>query len=182
MNVICITGKRGAGDALSDFTELCHVPFRFMSVPANYSTPVRHGIKLAHQFAIETAKRAGISDSIIIEDDVKLTSNRSTDYFVESAKIAKELEYDIIVGGAHHYVKTPNGCNKLSGMHFYQILNQSVDFSDCPKTEHIDNWVSNNYKVWVCEPMIAIQRRGWSEHHKQDVDYTDMFERYPILR
>jgi len=182
MNIICITGKRGCGDALSEFTEKSHLPFNFMASPANYSQPVRHGIKLAHQHALNVAKKNGIDQSIIVEDDVELTSTRSLDYFIESAKVARECEYDIIVGGAHHYERTKRGAKKLSGMHFYMVLNPDVDFADCPKSEHIDNWVGRNYKVWVCSPMIAIQRPGWSEHRKIDVDYSELFGKYEVLR
>jgi len=181
MNIICITGKRGCGDAMSDFMEKANLPFDFYATPANYSKPARHGIKLAHVDALNFAKKKGLDRSIIVEDDVLLTSNRSLEYFFESALVAKECEYDIIVGGAHHYSKTPNGAKKLSGMHLYMVLNPNVSFDGCPKNEHIDNWVGKNYKVWVCEPMIAIQRPGWSEHKRADVDYTEMFERYDIL-
>jgi len=182
MKVICITGKRGCGDAMSEFTEKSSVPFEFYSVPANYEKPAHHGIKLAHQFALDTAKKFGLESSIIVEDDVELTSRNSIEYFIECRYLAKELGYDIIVGGAHHYEFSEYGARKLSGFHFYSVLSDRVDFSGCPKGEHIDNWVGRNYRVWVCEPMIAIQRPGYSERVDKDVDYSALFSRYSILK
>jgi hypothetical protein len=182
MKIICITGKRGCGDAMSEFTEKSTIPFEFYSVPANYEKPAHHGIKLAHQFALDTARRLSLDSSIIVEDDVELTSRNSIEYFMDCRYLAKELDYDIIVGGAHHYEKSEFGANKLSGFHFYSVLNPDVSFEACPKGEHIDNWVGRNYKVWVCEPMIAVQRPGYSERVGKDVDYSERFKRYSILR
>lgn len=185
MKVICITGKRGAGDAIDTFSSQ-GIPFDFYATPAVYENPVRHGIKLAHVNALNLAKKLGLSESVIVEDDVELTSKKSIEMFNECRYLAKELGFDIILGGAHHYESKDSGvlleAVKLSGMHLYAVLNDKVDFSLCPKNEHIDNWVGKTYKVAVCNPMIAIQRIGWSEHHRSEVDYTEMFNRYDILR
>ncbi len=163
MKVICITGRRGAGDAIDTFTSQ-GTPFNFYATPAVYDTPVRHGIKLAHVNALNIAKKFGIKDSVIVEDDVELTSKRSLEMFNECRYLATELGFDILLGGAHHYATNDEGVivqvSKLSGMHFYAVLNDKVSFDDCPKNEHIDNWVGKTYKVGVCNPMIAVQRVG----------------------
>jgi hypothetical protein len=183
MNIICITGKRGCGDALSEFTEKAGIPFNFYSVPAVYDTPVRYGIAQAHRNALKLARTLeGLS--IIVEDDVVLTSRDSIRRFLVSVNGAEGIGYDILLGGAHHFTPKHDGFgyNQISGLHFYTVLNPSVTFDDCPKNRHIDNWIGETYKVAVCQPMIAITRPGWSEHCRSEVDYTEMFERYPILK
>lgn len=182
MNVICITGKRGAGDALSEFTEKAGRPFNFYTVPAVYDSPVRYGIAQAHRDALALSRT--LDDlSIIVEDDVELTSDDSIEFFRWAAMMREYEGVDILLGGAHHFrVKDDGTVSQLSGLHFYSVLNPSVSFDNCPKNYHIDNWIADNYKVSVCRPMIAVTRAGWSEHSKSDVDYTAMFERYPILR
>lgn len=181
MNIICITGKRGCGDALSEFTEKSSRPFNFYSVPAVYDSPVRYGIAQAHRNALALARTLD-GMSIIVEDDVVLTSRDSLNQFELEAFADNWFGYDIVLGGAHHFRKTDDGCDQLSGFHFYTVLNPDVSFDDCPKNRHIDNWIGDVYKVAVCQPMIAITCPGWSEHSRTEVDYSEMFERYPILR
>lgn len=180
LNIICITGKRGCGDALSEFTEKAGRPFNFYTVPAVYDTPVRYGIAQAHRNALSLSRTLeGLS--IIVEDDVELTSMESVDRFLFTLECAKNEGVDVLLGGAHHF-KGLWQVSQLSGLHFYTVLSPSVTFDHCPKNRHIDNWLAENYLVSVCQPMIAITRKGWSEHSRTEVDYTAMFERYPILR
>lgn len=182
MNIICITGKRGAGDALSEFIEKAGQPFNFYTVPAVYDTPVRYGIRQAHSNALALARKLeGVS--IIVEDDVELTSKDSVRNFLFNLEIAPLEGMEILLGGAHHYRLNDNGAvSQISGFHFYTVLSPSISFDDCPKHKHIDNWVGETFKVAVCQPMIAVTRKGWSEHSRSEVDYSDMFNRYPILR
>lgn len=188
MEVICITGKRGAGDAIDTFISQ-GVPFNFHQVDAVYDKPVHHGIKLAHVAAQQKMMEFDFitEDVVIVEDDIFLTHPNSVEHFLECKKTATELGFDIILGGVHHMkyeslnLKIAHA-TQVSGMHMYSIINPTVDLSKCPKSEHIDNWVGKNFKVAVCIPMVATQRAGWSEHKRSNVDYVDMFERYPILR
>jgi len=181
MNIICITGKRGCGDALSEFTEKAGRPFNFYSVPAVYDTPVRYGIAQAHRNALALARTLeGLS--IIVEDDVVLTSDKWFGLFEFELNVSRDEGVDILLGGAHHFTGSCYRVDKLSGLHFYTVLNPSVTFDDCPKNRHIDNWIGETYKVAVCQPMIAVTRPGWSEHSKSEVDYSEMFNRYPILK
>lgn len=181
MNIICITGKRGCGDALSEFTEKAGRPFNFYSIPAVYDSPVRYGIAQAHRNALAKARTLeGLS--IIVEDDVVLTSNKSLNRFEWEVKLALNEGVDILLGGAHHFEGLTAPISKLSGLHFYAVLNPNINFDQCPKNKHIDNWIGDTFKVAVCQPMIAVTRKGWSEHSKTEVDYSEMFERYPILR
>jgi hypothetical protein len=181
LNVICITGKRGAGDALSEFTEKAGRPFNFYTVPAVYDSPVRYGIRQAHSNALALSRTLeGLS--IIVEDDVELTSMESIDHFLFELNLAKNEGSDILLGGASHFKGVLAPVSQLSGMFFYAVLNPSVTFDHCPKNCHIDNWLADTYKVAVCQPMVAVTRAGWSEHSRTEVDYSAMFERYPILR
>jgi hypothetical protein len=183
MNIICITGKRGCGDALSEFTEKAGRPFNFYTVDAVYDSPVRYGIAQAHRNALKLA-RSFEGLSIIVEDDVVMTSSSSLEQFLFELDLARNEGSDILLGGASHF-ELNGDCStvrKLSGMFFYTVLNPSVTFDDCPKNRHIDNWIGETYKVAVCQPMIAVTRPGWSEHSRTEVDYTEMFNRYPILR
>lgn len=187
LHIICITGKRGCGDALSQFTEQ-GIPFTFHEVPAVYDTPVQHGIKQAHSNALKLAKSIGLEKCVIVEDDVELTSRDSLSRFVEVVRNADCS--DVILGGCHNYSALFDSAygnwsaveSRLSGFHMYSVLSDSVDFDECPPSEHIDNWAGRNYAVAVCNPMVAIQSKGWSEHKQKEVDYSEMFERYPILR
>jgi hypothetical protein len=186
MNVFCITGMRGAGDAIDAFISQS-VPFSFREIGANYSKPTRHGIKLAHSESLEMSRMIG-GDSVICEDDVMFTAPHGLAHFIDARAEAQRLGYDIILGGVHHCnVRSDSdnqlirGIGQVSGMHLYSVLNDSVDFSRCPMSEHIDNWVGVTYKVAVCWPMVAVQRAGWSEHHCKVVDYRMEFDRYPLL-
>lgn len=187
LHIICITGKRGCGDALSQFTEQ-GIPFTFHEVPAVYDTPTQHGIKQAHSNALKLAKSIGLKKCIIVEDDVELTSRDSLERFVDVVRLAKGVP--IVLGGCHNYEELFHDklgmwsavYGKLSGFHMYSVLSDSVDFDQCPPSEHIDNWAGRNYAVAVCNPMVAVQSKGWSEHKQREVDYSEMFERYPILR
>lgn len=181
MNIICITGKRGCGDALSEFTEKAGRPFNFYTVDAVYDSPVRYGIAQAHRNALKLARSLeGLS--IIVEDDVVLTSTGSLQQFLFELDLARNEGSDILLGGAHHFRSAGDRFDQISGLHFYTVLNPDVNFDDCPKNRHIDNWIGETYKVAVCQPMIAVTRPGWSEHSRSEVDYSEMFNRYPILK
>jgi len=184
MKVFCITGNRGAGDAIDTFASQ-GIPFEFKTVSANYSKPARHGIKLAHAEAVSMMQMNG--GGIICEDDVLFTSPDSLATFALCQKSAWELGFDILLGGVHHCkplgipIHGIQQITDISGMHLYSILNENVDVMKCPMSEHIDNWIGKTYKVAVCWPMIALQRAGYSEHHCRVVDYRTDFDRYPIL-
>jgi len=186
VKIFCITGMRGAGDAIDTFASQ-GIPFEFREVTANYSKPARHGIKLAHAEALAMDRMYG-GGNIIVEDDVLLTAPHALDVFHDAALEAGRLGYDIILGGVHHcniVAETDNpyirGVQQVSGMHLYSVLTDRVDFMQCPMNEHIDNWIGRTYKVAVCWPMMALQRAGWSEHHCKVVDYRTEFDRYPVL-
>lgn len=187
LHIICITGKRGCGDALHQFTEQ-GIPFTFHQVSAVYDTPVQHGIKQAHSNALKLAKSIGLEKCVIVEDDVELTSKDSLRRFIEVVNSA--IGVPVILGGCHNYEALFDDkkgrwsavCGNLSGFHMYSVLSDSVDFDQCPPNAHIDNWAGRNFAVAVCNPMVAVQSPGWSEHRQREVDYSEMFGRYPILR
>lgn len=185
MKIFCITGMRGAGDAIDTFTAQS-IPFEFRQVAANYSKPARHGIKLAHAEALALCRMK--KGDIICEDDVLLTAPNALSHFMDARADAISRGYDIILGGCHHCniiseEDSPfiRGVAQVSGMHLYSVLSDRVDFMQCPMNEHIDNWIGRTYKVAVAWPMMALQRAGWSEHHCKVVDYRKDFDRYPVL-
>lgn len=185
MKIFCITGKRGAGDAIDAFAAQ-GLPFDFSSVEANYSKPARHGIKLAHAEAVAMMRLHG-GTGIVCEDDILFSSTKSLQTFIEAMSEAKKQGYDVLLGGVSHCRPKGEAVNGVisvactSGMHMYAVLNDSVDLMKCPMSEHVDNWVGMTYKVGLCWPMVALQRAGYSEHHCKVVDHISEFKRYPIL-
>ena len=150
MNIICITGKRGCGDALSSFIENANHPFNF------YVIHTTHGIKQAHVDAL--AKARSFNDDgpfIIIEDHVLLSSPESLSRFMAYAITARNSGADIVKGEPGSYL--------AGGMYFYVVLNDTVSFDDCPNNRSLNKWIGENYRVATCQPMIAVTRNGWNE-------------------
>lgn len=192
INVICISDDSNKIGAVIDEFIGQGVPFNFYTVEPNYSKPTHHGIKLAHQAAIEKAYEIGFESCVIVEDDVKFTSKRSLETFLEVKDTILDwgISISILVGGYHNCRIAGNfdglpasyvdSC--FSGMHCYSVLNDSVSFAECPPNMHVDNWVCENHHIATCDPMVAIQSPGYSKHKQMEVDYTPLFERFPILK
>ena len=119
----------------------------------------------------------------VFEDDVKFTSKKSWEYYVQNFKYLPEW-WDVYLGGVYrprHLSKiegleTIMNCNNYCGLHFYTIRKQFYDkFLTTPDKAHIDKWI---YRLgaasFICDPIPSIQRGVYSYHKNLAVDYSGM--------
>lgn len=173
MNIVCIAGKRGAGDALSEFTEQ-GIPFNFKTIDENKSE------KAAHNEAVEIGKIQG--NAIVCEHDIMFTSKKSLETFVNSMQIAYNEGFDILLGGADTvYGNSIHQVDDFHGNFIYAILNDEVDISKCPKTTKLSTWLAENYKVQCCHPMIAVRRSKEDGKAFKTVELKNEELKYPVL-
>jgi hypothetical protein len=147
--------------------------YKYMLFPSVYHPKsAMQGINLAHRQCIEYAKIAEFPEILIMEDDIRFTSPKSFEYFLNQ----KPNDFDIYLGGV--YVSNPNADGTLHdfcGFHCYIVKADFYDtYLSVPYDEHIDRAMSGKGKFILCDPMIAIQHSGYSHNTKRHETYENL--------
>ena len=146
--------------------ELWDGVYKYDSVKAN--------INAAHKQIVYYAKIAEFSEVVIAEDDLVFTHPGAWDYFVSSVP----NKYDIYLGGCYSPVfNTDNSLRSFCGLHLYSVHEKFYDkFLSLPDFEHIDRSMEGLGNFILCEPMVAIQRNGFSSNTGKDENYDQLLQ------
>ena len=154
------------------------------------------GCSKSHRKIIKKAIDNNYDNVLVIEDDIKFTSNKSFDYF---QRVLNNLpdKWDIILGGVYYCgnMEKENDylmkIDNFSSTHFV-LYNKNVyktilrhDVYD-KELCHIDRYIShlaknNLINVYLIYPMIAIQNIGYSDVANKEVDYSKYLSKFKFL-
>lgn len=129
-------------------------------------------------------------DSVLIfEDDIKFSSSKSVKTWEKCVSVLPE-DCDILLGGCYtlSYVKHSDMLLKASdfrSLHCVLFNKKCYDKVLAHKVNHLDYYLSTLIKeglnVYVCNPMIAIQKEGYSFNKGKEVNYSRMLKDFNIL-
>lgn len=140
---------------------------------------VIESINRSHKAIIRYAMEMGFEETCLIEDDCYFPAPDGWQYFLNH----KPDDYDIYLGGcyglnkvAFNRVRGEHGAVEIHnfvGLHCAIIHSRYYDrFLSVPDNEHIDTIQAGMGKFYVCYPMAALQRPGFSYNNMREVDYN----------
>jgi hypothetical protein len=132
------------------------------------------GIAIAHQQIVKWANQENLPEVTIAEDDVQFTADGAFRYYSQS----KPSSFDLYLGGiTYGELLHDNTITDFAGTHLYTIhQNFYTTFLDQNGEEDIDRALKNKGRFIVCDPMVAIQRNGFSDNRKKEMDYSIYFK------
>jgi hypothetical protein len=124
-------------------------------------------INASHKMIVAEAKRAGLKETCIAEDDVMFPAEDGWEYFLSK----KPNEYDLYLSGTYC---VPVENKIITGFHLYMVHEKFYDtFLSVKDSVHIDtefNNIKGDYHF--CYPFAALQRPGWSNNNKEMANYN----------
>jgi len=141
-------------------------------------------INVSQKEIIKKAKERGEKEVCIMEHDIWFPSETGWKYFLEN----KPNEFDIYLGGTYlidnssvQYVSPVTKVNSYVGHHCIIVHEKYYDrFLETPDDTHIDTAQSGKGEFYLCYPMPALQRPGFSMNNKTLVDYNKILEKKHI--
>lgn len=133
------------------------------------------GISAAHKQVVSHAKRSGLKEILIGEDDLKFTSPNAFKYFVEN----KPEDYDMYLASIYTgwINQEDNTVKDFSGMTLYFIHERFYDkFLGVPLMNHIDRALANLGRYFVCEPFSCIQYCTFSDQKLAIVNHAHLLK------
>jgi len=136
-------------------------------------------INVSQKSIIQKAKDEGLERVIIMEQDIWFPSKDGWEYFVKN----EPKEYDIYLGGNYlpdnriEYKVPLTKINSYVGHHCIMVHNRYYDrFLETPEDKHIDTAQEGRGEFYLCYPMPALQRAGFSSNNMAQVDYNKILE------
>jgi hypothetical protein len=147
---------------------------------------VEASINKSHKDIIRWAKERDLEEVCIFEDDLMFQDQYSWKYFLDNKPTNG---FDLYMGGAYGIGKFEQGAygvdavrqesetllriRSFQGLHCYICHKNFYDiFLSMPNDEHIDVTLADHGEYYVCMPMIAYQRPGFSATAKREVNYN----------
>lgn len=132
----------------------------------------KENINAAHKQIVYYAKIAEFSEVVIAEDDLVFTHPDSWKHFTAN----DPADYDVYLGGCYSPVfNTDNTLKSFCGLHLYSVHERFYDtFLSLPKHEHIDRSMEGFGRFILADPMVAIQRNGFSSNTGKDENYDQL--------
>lgn len=179
-------------DRLNKFlSELNHFPLNIEVVNGIHHQEPKIGIALAHINCIRIAQQRGYNQALIIEDDCYFPAKEAA--FVHFHKCLNNLpnEWDVLLGGVYdsrgltYHNEYWNQTDQHCGGHFY-IINESMfeRALSYDNTHHFDRYLNLNSdrKCFVAKKMFAIQRNGYSDNMKAEMNYDHKLKPFELLK
>lgn len=149
------------------------------------------GISMSHLAAMELCFKKS-EYALVMEDDVWFTGRGKTIARMNECLANPPDKWDILLGGVYNQTGITvfneywNQLIDFRCLHFYIITKAAFERikKECNHSDHIDKWISdNNFKVFVMNPMCAMQYDGFSDDHKYVTNYNKLYlKRFNILK
>lgn len=129
-------------------------------------------INASHKMIVQKAKDENKNECCIMEDDCMFPSENGWQYFLDN----KPMEFDIYSAGNYMAFKRPEKpcimkVDCIVGLHLYFIHSKYYDnFLATANNKHIDTEQKGD--LYVCYPMPALQRAGFSANNKSMTNYN----------
>jgi GR25 family glycosyltransferase involved in LPS biosynthesis len=163
---------------LEEVTKLRDVQYEVIS--AIYDTNPLKGCTLSHLKCVDYARQNNLESVMILEDDVVFEDNVQ-DVLEKSLQEVQTFEWNILYLGG--LIKSESKCvspnlihvNRVNTTHAYIIHNRFYDvvlnvdtdiIIDCSYRE-----LSRTYPMYMCNPIVAYQKPGYSLLQRRDVNY-----------
>jgi hypothetical protein len=140
----------------------------------------RRGINKAHKQIVADAKRNGLSEVCICEDDIVFLGKGAFDYFIQN----KPAEYDLYLGGLSNLVRRKDDyITDFRGFTLYIVHESFYDRYLSTKDDvDIDGAMKDLGKYYLCQKVVCTQKAGWSYHRKKVVDYSRLLNQYDLYK
>ena len=152
----------------------------FNSIPAK---EVVISINISQKEIVKQAKERGEKEVCIMEHDIWFPRETGWKYFLEN----KPENYDIYLGGSYlidstvEYKAPITKVNSYVGHHCIIVHEKYYDrFLETPEDAHIDTAQQGKGDFYLCYPMPALQRAGFSMNNKSMVDYNKLLDKKHI--
>ncbi len=163
--------------------------YTYQIFPAMFAKPISGGIAAAHMNVVSYAKLVSRPRVLIMEDDVKFTSDRAKDHFYCCMENTPE-DADVLLCGIS-WCKKKEDTNPFwdkvidfSGLQMYIVNEKAYErILAFDKNSHIDRAMSTTLGLncYVVKRMFAIQQSGYSDNLKRTVDYTSRWNQFKLL-
>lgn len=142
------------------------MPFRLVQATMDEGFPAR-GINLSHRLRVMDAKKRGLPECWIGEDDMKFFGPGAFDYFVRH----KPDDFDLYLSGTFHgVIRLDHTIGDFSGMTLYVVHSRFYDtFLSVNPNDNIDRALRHKGRYVVCDPIVTTQYGGFSDHQKKDI-------------
>lgn len=144
---------------------------------------VVNSINISQKEIIKKARERGEKEVCIMEHDIWFPRETGWRYFMEN----KPSDYDIYLGGSYlidctiEYKAPITKVNSYVGHHCIIVHERYYDkFLETPEDSHIDTAQQGKGDFYLCYPMPALQRPGFSMNNKAMVDYNKILEKKHI--
>lgn len=142
-------------------------------IPCLTYPDVVFSINASHKMIVARAKKEGLVECLIGEDDLMFPNENGFEWFLKN----KPKVYDIYT--ACNYIgKKPTGqkgafrTDAVVGFHLYMVHSRYYDtFLETRDNAHIDA-EQKSPLMYFCYPYAALQRPGFSANNKAPVDYN----------
>lgn len=134
--------------------------------PENNTT---RAISHAHKQIVRHAWKHHWPEVLIAEDDLKFTASGALDYFLWN----KPANFDLYLGSIYYgNIREDHTVNDFAGLTLYIIHERFYEtFLNVSESEDIDRALKDKGKFVVCEPFVAVQHSGYSDHVNRLCNY-----------
>jgi hypothetical protein len=140
---------------------------------------VVESISASHKMIVQYAKDNGLSEICIAEQDLYFTCLGAWEYFISN----KPAEYSIYIGG-NYLINDPDKyepplvkVKEYVGNQLIVVAEKYYDtFLSVPDNAHIDVAQRGLGDFYVCFPMVALQRPGFSANAQTKVNYNTILK------
>lgn len=173
INCIHDVRRKDRYDLLQKEIELHNLNIVYWPSVHDTTMPFR-GINLAHKQVIIFAKHQGLPMVCISEDDFKLTAPGAWEYFLDNIP----NDFDVYLSGIYKgHIKEDGTVDNFCALHLYIVHERFYDkFLAVDEKNNIDTLLGSVGKCVVCQPFVAVQHNGWSDHKNGYYEYEQYLE------
>lgn len=138
---------------------------------------VVESINASHKMIVRDAKERGLKEVCIGEDDLMFTCKGAWNYFLKQ----KPPKYDVYIAGSYlinndyNYTAPLVKVNEWVGNHLIIVSENYYDtFLSVPNNDHIDTIQKGLGDFFMCFPIPALQRPGFSSNNKCVCNYNSI--------
>lgn len=132
-------------------------------------------INASHKMIVREAKKLGLEEVLIGEDDLMIPHEKGFEWFLKN----KPDIYEIYAAASYMAFKRPDSHRAIRvdcivGFHLYFVHSRYYDiFLETDDKKHIDTEQKGKF-MYVCYPFAALQRQGYSWNNKAIVNYNSI--------
>lgn len=149
--------------------------------PAIILPQVIDSINASHKAIVRQAKENKMDAICIMEDDTMFPAVDGWSQFAKQFFDNIPDSYDLYMAGTYSVIEPGNKVTCPVGLHCYIINSRFYSkFLSIPDNVHIDTGLQGLGEFYVCHPMVALQREGFSANNKTHVNYNTSLKKEDV--